>query len=58
MLLPIEIFSDCEYIDFEEYKVKAIKEYDIYLTAIYGDYMQLPPTEKRKPTHNIVELKF
>lgn len=25
--------------------------YDEYLAAIYGDYMQLPPVEKRKPPH-------
>ena len=28
------------------------ERYDELLTAIYGDYMQLPPEEKRKPTHN------
>ncbi len=29
---------------------------DPYLTRIYGDYMQLPPVEKRKPS--IVDVKF
>ena len=34
------------------------KNYDEYLTHIYGDYMKLPPKEKRKSNHFIEELKF
>ena len=43
-----------EYIDlqFEDCKFKAIKNYDAYLSAIYGDYMQLPPEEKRVTHHS------
>lgn len=32
--------------------------YDNYLRRIYGDYMQLPPEEKRNSRHNIVNIKF
>lgn len=41
------------YIDvqFEGLIVRSIKEYDSYLRDIYGDYMQLPPEEKRVSTH-------
>lgn len=39
-------------IEFEELKLKAIAAYDDYLTQHYGDYMQLPPVEMRKPRHN------
>lgn len=47
-----EIFE--EYIDlpFEGRYFKAIKEYDIWLSALYGDYMQLPPVEKQVGHHN------
>lgn len=34
-------------IDFEGHEVWGISGYDIYLTNLYHDYMQLPPEEKR-----------
>lgn len=37
--------------DFEGRKLKAIAEYDAYLTKHYGDYMQLPPEEKQVSHH-------
>lgn len=43
----------CNYIDvrFEQYVLKAIEDYDAYLTKHYGDYMKLPPVEKRVTHH-------
>ncbi len=38
-------------VDFEREKFRAQKGYDEYLSSIYGDYMQLPPEEKRKSHH-------
>ena len=38
-------------LNFEGRKYMAIQGYDSYLTELYGDYMQLPPEEKRIPTH-------
>lgn len=32
---------------FENITVKGMKDYDTYLKSIYGDYMKLPPVEKR-----------
>ena len=29
----------------------AIKDYDTFLTAQYGDYMKLPPEDKRQLHH-------
>ena len=38
-------------IEFEGKKFSAMKNYDKYLTNLYGDYMQLPPEEKRITHH-------
>lgn len=48
-------FDDVVYLDFEGHKMPVPAGYDAMLTAGYGDYMQLPPEEKRKPaTDNLV----
>jgi lipopolysaccharide cholinephosphotransferase len=36
-------------VEFEGHSFKAFKEYDEYLSYIYGDYMQLPPKEEQVP---------
>ena len=36
---------------FEGHTYRAIKAYDRYLSSLYGDYMQLPPEEKRVSPH-------
>lgn len=38
-------------VDFEGYKFLAPEKYDEFLTVRYGDYMKLPPEEKRVPYH-------
>ena len=43
---PIEV-------EFEGHKFPAFSCWDSYLKGLYGDYMQLPPVEKRK-THDMV----
>ncbi len=50
-ILPQKVFT--EYIDlpFEGNNFKAISSYDTYLSSIYGDYMKLPPEEKRVSHH-------
>ena len=44
--------------EFEKKKFFIVKEYDKLLTHIYGDYMKLPPKEKRKGHHYTDCLKF
>lgn len=43
------ISNNLQYIDlpFEDLTAKCFKNYDEYLTNIYGDYMTLPPKDKR-----------
>lgn len=36
---------------FEDGTYHAPSNYDVYLTQLYGDYMQLPPEEKRRTRH-------
>ncbi len=48
-----------EYIDiqFEGKPFKAFSQYDLFLRQLYGDYMKLPPEDKRDSNHNFtVEL--
>ena len=50
-IVPREYFGteeDLLLLDFEDIQVRVPKEYDAYLRHMYGDYMQLPPEEKRK----------
>ncbi len=50
--IPIEATEEYIDVDFEGYKLKAVKGYDTILTKYYGDYMTPPPPEKRKPCHS------
>ncbi len=50
-ILPQEVFTDYIDLPFEGIKFKAIAQYDTYLSSIYGDYVQLPPEEKRVSHH-------
>lgn len=49
--LPAEVFSSFIDVDFVGEKFKAIVGWETYLKNLYGDYMQLPPPEKRVTHH-------
>lgn len=49
-----EAFKEYTTIDFENIKVSIIKGFDEYLTKLYGNYMELPPIEKRVNHHNFI----
>lgn len=44
--------------EFEGERFKCPKGYDALLRARYGDYMQLPPENKRENRHQIVQIDF
>lgn len=46
-VVDIETFQDTTNVEFEGHLFKAVKDPDKYLTLLYGNYMQLPPIEKR-----------
>lgn len=45
--MPAEVFDHPIELDFEDMKCPAPNGYDLYLTRLYGDYMQLPPESAR-----------
>lgn len=56
-VLPIILFSDTKEYEFEGNYFSGIKDYDNYLTLLYGNYMQLPPESKRS-THSNYQIDF
>lgn len=51
-ILPSYIFKEYVDLSFEGYKFKCFKYYHEYLSSLYGNYMQLPPVEKRQSGHH------
>lgn len=51
-IMKKEIWEETIQLEFEGKMYKAPKEYDKMLTTNYGDYMTLPPEEKRCLAHN------
>ncbi len=50
-ILNKKIYDDIILVQFEDEKFNAPSGYDDYLKALYGNYMELPPVEKRKTHH-------
>ena len=49
--IPSRYFDEYVSLTFEHLNAMGIKAYNEYLTASYGDYMQLPPVELRVSHH-------
>lgn len=50
-------YENSKEIEFEGITFQGIKEYDSYLRFKFGDYLELPPIEKRK-VHPVSEIKL
>ncbi|MCQ2437070.1 MAG: LicD family protein [Clostridia bacterium] len=50
--MPAEVFRGTVDVPFEDGMYPAPIGYDTYLSRLYGDYMKLPPEEKRVSLHN------
>ena len=46
-IMPYEWFKHYTDVEFEGRKFRSIANYDGYLSTVYGDYMTLPPEDKR-----------
>ena len=51
-ILPVKVYSEYCDITFEGRTFKAMKDYDAYLSCLFGDYMLLPP-EKDRVSHHL-----
>ncbi len=54
-----EVYDRCHFgegskLSFEGYEFMVPIDYDYILTSMYGDYMKLPPIEKRVSNHNSI----
>lgn len=47
-----EIFDEYEDVEFEKMTVRKIKDHEVYLQGVYGDYMKLP-AEKDRQIHEL-----
>ncbi len=47
-----DVYKETVYLPFEDMMLPAPSGYETYLRKLYGDYMQLPPPEKRVSEHN------
>ena len=56
-IIPREWFDEYIDIEFENNKFSSMKLWDPYLKNHYGDYMKLPPAEKRIPHHFLLKYK-
>ncbi|OPZ22520.1 MAG: LicD family protein [Firmicutes bacterium ADurb.BinA205] len=52
-----KLFDEYVQLPFEDTEFMAIKNYDVYLSQVFGDYMQLPPEEKRV-NHGMSKVDF
>ena len=55
--MPIDAYSKYTALEFEGYTFPAIEDWDAYLSHAYGDYMTLPPEDKRE-THGIKSFRL
>ncbi len=54
-IVPAEWFGEGRFLSFGGISCRVPDEYEKWLTQVYGDYMQLPPPEKRI-THHYTEM--
>ena len=53
-IMDSKIYQKTALYDFEGVKHMGVKDYDTYLTSMYGDYMTLPPKEKQVTHHKYI----
>lgn len=54
--IPSDVYGTGREVVFENITIKVPEKCEYYLTKLYGDYMQLPPVEKRVTLHKCVVI--
>ncbi len=54
---PTKLWDELAEYDFDGIKVLGFKDYDKYLSTVFGDYMTPPPVERRRPCHSFKAYK-
>lgn len=57
-IYPHEFIDSVEYMDFEGMSLPCSKLYMDMLSQMYGNYMELPPVDKRMQHHGFIQLDF
>lgn len=57
-LFDASVFRTVEPIVFEDRQFYTLTERHTYLSGLYGDYMQLPPEDKRHSPHTILDMHW
>lgn len=55
-IVPAEFYGKGKMYQFENIQLRGMELADEYLTYTYGDYMKLPPVEKRKTHFRVIEI--
>lgn len=55
-IVPAEFYGKGKMYQFEDIQLRGMELADEYLTYTYGDYMKLPPVEKRKTHFRVIEI--
>lgn len=55
-IIPTDMFDHLIQVEFEGLNFYAFEKYHIYLSSVFGNYMQLPPEDKRKSPHTIMKM--
>ena len=55
-IYPKSLFEESKMYKFEDIELRGVVDYDRHLRQVYGDYMELPPVEKRTCNH-IFDIK-
>ncbi len=54
---PSALWDDMIYLPFEDIEICSFRNYDAYLTALFGDYMTPPPENKRQSQHTFTAYR-
>ena len=57
-VIPSSCLRTLVQLQFEDTYFSCPAGYDDYLKAVYGDYMKLPPEDKRENRHQVIEVRL